>query len=130
MIFGSFGYSDPLDFFKTAKEPGLKAFVYLSIILIISSFVLFFILKKKSSNEENEISELKEALSEGELSGESADFDEVADSDEVAESDEAAESDEVAESAEADESAESGFGCASSDASLWRLGVHQPQQQS
>ena len=62
MIFGSFGYSDPLDFFKTAKEPGLKAFVYLSILLVISSIVIYVILKKKSLTEENELSELKEAI--------------------------------------------------------------------
>lgn len=62
MIFGSFGYSDPLDFFKTAKEPGLKAFVYLSILLVISSIAIYVILKKRSLTEENELSELKEAI--------------------------------------------------------------------
>ncbi len=67
MIFGGLIENDPLDFFGTSSGNGLKAFVYLSIILVISSFVLFFVLKNKSKNEDDEISELKIALAEGEI---------------------------------------------------------------
>jgi phosphatidylglycerol:prolipoprotein diacylglycerol transferase len=70
MIFESFISKDPLDFFGTSYEKGLKAFVYLSIILIILSIVLYIVLKNKQTKENHEISELKIALAEESNCGE------------------------------------------------------------
>ncbi len=72
MIFGGLIENDPLDFFGTSRANGLKAFVYLSIILVISSIVLYVFLKKKSKAEDDELSELKIALAEGEATEENA----------------------------------------------------------
>lgn len=66
MIFGSIIDKDPLDVFGTAKEAGLKAFVYLSFIIVIVSIFLFVFLKKKTSSEDDELNQLKLSLSEGE----------------------------------------------------------------
>ncbi len=62
MIFSSFGYRDPLDFFGTATKPGLKAFVYLSILLVVVGISLYFYLRKKAFEEEEELYELREAF--------------------------------------------------------------------
>ncbi len=59
MIFGSVIKNDPLDFFKTSSDNGLKAFVYLSIILVISSIILYIVLKKRDAKDSKDLSELK-----------------------------------------------------------------------
>ncbi len=68
MIFGGLFDNDPLDFFGTAGiakgKPGLKAFVYLSILLIIASVVIFVLLLKKKKGETDEIESLKTVLAE------------------------------------------------------------------
>lgn len=70
MILGGLVKNDPLDIFGTAREDGLKAFVYLSVLLVIASVVLFIFLKKKNDKDETELSELKLAMAEAELSNE------------------------------------------------------------
>ncbi len=66
MIFGSIIDKDPLDVFGTAKETGLKAFVYLSFIIVIVSIFLFVFLKKKTLSEDDDLNQLKLSLAEGE----------------------------------------------------------------
>jgi hypothetical protein len=70
MIFESFISKDPLDFFGTSYEKGLKAFVYLSIILVVLSIALYIILKNKQTKADNELSELKTDLAEESNNGE------------------------------------------------------------
>ncbi len=62
MIFGSFDYRDPLDFFRTATKPGLKVFIYLSLLLVIVGISLYFYLRKKALEEEYELYEMSEDL--------------------------------------------------------------------
>ncbi len=66
MIFEKFIKSDPLDVFGTSSGDGLKAFVYLSMLICIGSVVLYIFLRKRSTKESDELEELKTALVEGE----------------------------------------------------------------
>jgi phosphatidylglycerol:prolipoprotein diacylglycerol transferase len=62
MILGGLVKNDPLDLFGTARESGLKAFVYLSLVLVITGIVLFIVLYKKHKREEEELVDFESTL--------------------------------------------------------------------
>ncbi len=62
--------NDPLDIFGTAREDGLKAFVYLSLALVITGITLFVFLYKKHKREEAELVDFESAIAEVDELGE------------------------------------------------------------